>query len=103
MPMKSRDNELGVGQAWQDVKASRVLDTNYTNTTGRPIAVSVGILSTATPIYHGIVAGVIAAMLQINTANNRASFGFVVPPGAVYSVTLSAGTAGSIDTWSELR
>ena len=34
-------SEIGVGQTWQDVKASRVSETTYTNTTGRPIMVTV--------------------------------------------------------------
>lgn len=34
---------LGVGQTWQDVSASRNLGTSYQNTTGKPIVVSVGV------------------------------------------------------------
>lgn len=32
---------LGVGQTWQDVKASRAVSTSYQNTTGRPIEVAI--------------------------------------------------------------
>lgn len=31
---------LGVGQTWQDVRTSRAANTTYTNTTGRPIVVT---------------------------------------------------------------
>lgn len=32
---------MGVGQTWQNVTASRALNITYTNTTGKPIAISV--------------------------------------------------------------
>ena len=34
-------NILGQGQTWQDVTGSRVTGTTYTNTTGKPIQVSI--------------------------------------------------------------
>jgi hypothetical protein len=34
--------DIGVGQTWQDVKASRAVNTTYQNTTGKPIQVSFG-------------------------------------------------------------
>lgn len=43
----SRPRSLGDGQAWQNVTASRVSGTVYTNTTGRPIQVQVSINSGA--------------------------------------------------------
>ena len=35
--------EIGVGQTWQDVTASRVAGITYTNSTGKPISVSISI------------------------------------------------------------
>lgn len=36
-------NTLGWGQTWQNVTASRELNTSYQNTTGKPIAVAIGV------------------------------------------------------------
>ena len=33
--------EIGVGQTWQDVTASRTRNVTYTNTTGKPIQVNI--------------------------------------------------------------
>jgi len=52
---------LGWGQTWTDVKASRALSTTYTNSTGRPIFVSVSVAwgntdATVTLTVGGVIA-----------------------------------------------
>jgi len=92
------DSLLGsANQSWQDVTASRALGTTYTNTTGRPITVT--ILCTGSyiaPILY--VNGVFAASGRDNTAAAQAGCTTVVEVGATYM-----GTGGTLSTWTELR
>lgn len=91
---------LGIGQNWQDVKASRALGTTYTNTTGKPIMVAVSILATSNGItksfyINGAVVG--TNMVSYNGAN---LFTFIIPDGSTYSANASSS---SISQWYELR
>lgn len=96
--------EIGVGQTWQDVTASRVLGATYTNTTGKPIEVIVSAYHNGTnsrvSVYVGAVhvsyAGDDGTLKQFFTSQT-----FCVPNGATYTVNATAGT--SLSRWSELR
>lgn len=88
--LETRPRSLGDGQAWQNVTASRVSGTVYTNTTGRPIQVQVSINSGAVSATCG---GVTVTNIAYYTT-------FVVPAGATYSVTLNNAVS---PLWSELR
>lgn len=89
---------FGFGQKWQDVTASRALNTIYYNTTPRPIALGANVSSTST------------SSLTINVAGTNYNFGTIpaggsttgvipVPVGAPYSVT--GGT--SLSQWFEMH
>ena len=80
---------VGVGQTWQDVKASRSVGVTYTNTTGRPIMVA--------PDNSG--EPVIVDGLEL-VASGAYGAQVIVPAGSTYSVP--AGGYG-IDRWLELR
>lgn len=91
---------IGVGQTWQDMKASRAHGTTYTNTTGRPIYVY---------IYNGIstnnsftitVNGVSWGGYYFSNGNCGTPT-FIVPAGGTYSV--STGASLTIANWMELR
>lgn len=88
--LEARPRGVGDGQTWQNVTASRVSGTIYTNTTGRPIQVQVSIQTGSITATCG---GVTLATTGFHTA-------FVVPAGATYSVTLSSPVNA---VWSELR
>ncbi|MFL1525849.1 phage tail protein [Pseudomonas sp. O230] len=88
--LEARPRGVGDGQTWQNVTASRVSGTVYTNTTGRPIQVQVSIQTGSITATCG---GVTLATTGFHTA-------FVVPAGATYSVTLSSPVNA---VWSELR
>ena len=49
---------VGVGQTWQNVLSSRAFGTTYTNSTGRPIMVSVSASTLNTASWLVTVAGV---------------------------------------------
>jgi len=94
-------SSIGYGQTWQNVVSSRSLGTTYTNTTGRPIMVSVTTYSTYNPATSITVSGVQVAYSQPNTngGNNAyASAIAIVPAGATYVVNGS-----NILLWAELR
>lgn len=93
---------IGYGQTWQNVAASRANNTEYQNTTGKPIMVFVtgGQVSGTTSIYASV--GTSSANLTI--AANSARYGFpsvsfIVPDQHYYKVSAGAG----IQYWSELR
>lgn len=91
-------NQLGQNQTYQDVTASRVANTNYTNTTGRPIFVSVnasGAQRSLTLVVDGI--NVSSSGVDASLSNNGNDVQAIVPPGSVYSVT------NTFNVWIELR
>lgn len=93
---------LGVGQTWQDVKASRALSTNYTNDTGKPIQVAVSVYGTSAAISaHMLVDAVQVPLGSNNVVNEQVTSAVVIPPGAVYQVVPTA--AAAIHAWAELR
>jgi len=97
-----RDLAIGLDQTWQDVLGSRALGTIYTNTTGRPIALSIrGVSASASVSISLEVNGV--AIAEFNDASaNAAKFTVsgIVPPGATYRLTASNFP---ISVWAELR
>ena len=97
---------FGVGQSWQDVTGSRVLGTNYYNTTGRPIFVAVtGTNAGGNPVGLTVVVGGVTIESpyyyggSTNVVQPLATF--IVPPGASYSVSLNGGSG--VQKWAELR
>ena len=96
---------LGVGQTWKNLTGSRVLGTNYVNNTGKPIQIAAqagpsSAVNTAlivkvdnVPAYTAYAG---AAGVYIGVAN------VIVPPGAVYQIYASLGTA-ALTNWSELN
>ena len=91
---------VGTGsQAWTNVTASRVFSTTYTNTTGKPIMVSVNLYNGGGTSFGLSVAGVlVATAYQPGIANGYAQLSAIVPNGSNYSCT---GT--TLGTWLELR
>ena len=87
-------SSLGVGQTWQNVTSSRALGTTYTNSTGKPIQVSVtaelgGVGTSNTHLF--VNGGVVILGWQL--------FSIVVPPLQTYKFE----TTEYITQWWELR
>jgi hypothetical protein len=108
-------NALGVngaGQSWASFLASRAINTNYQNTTGRPISVSITLtlvtaaannpilwVHTASPATSGVA---VAAFTNGTTGNINVTVGPVIIPNQhYYQVQAAVGT--SIVYWAELR
>lgn len=99
------DYALGVGQTWQNLTASRAINTIYQNTTGRPIQVNIS--------AYGASGN--ATYLQVSTASNMSNsieldvmvdnnwrFGLngLIPNSSYYRAqTINGG----INFWNELR
>lgn len=86
------NNDLGVGQTWQDVTASRSIGVTYTNNTGKPIyvfIVSGNSNSTAVNIN---------GLTQVGNSTERDTWFFPLPDGDTYSTS-----GGNLLCWFELR
>ena len=96
----TKNNAIGVGQTWRDMKASRVMNTTYTNSTGRPIMVSVRSLAYNDFSMTMYVVGIAVADAHIARYDTQASSTCctVVPAGSTYRLTGSP-----INVWTELR
>jgi hypothetical protein len=88
---------IGVSQSWSDVTSSRAANTNYTNSTGKPIMVNIFRNSSdGTDPKDLIVGGVTVARVNPDV-NDGGMATAIVPNGATYSFT------GSFSFWAELR
>jgi hypothetical protein len=90
---------IGVNQTWQNVTGSRASGTTYTNSTGKPIQVS--IRSDVDDGYCQLtVAGIVVAMSgnTLGIGNNRNFVSAIVPAGNTY-----AYAGSTIALWAELR
>jgi hypothetical protein len=101
---------IGVGQTYQNVSGSRSFSTNYTNSTGKPIVVYITVSSTGGGSLVNMsttVSGIVIQSLTYqfsSSTNNTVPLNFIVPDGAVYSITASANGGGiASKTWIELR
>lgn len=94
---------LGIGQSWQDVTASRNWDTTYTNTTGKPIQISVNALDTVNGnLSIDLYVGGVKIANHFLGGSTQATVSAVVPPGATYRV-VRLDTNDTILVWAELR
>ena len=84
---------LGVGQTWQDVKASRASGVTYTNTTTSPILVSIAESGDGgrTLTVNGLL------VASSSGSSSDSTLQAIVPVGSAYLYT------GEIMNWVELR
>lgn len=97
---------IGYGQTYNNVIASRVAGTTYTNSTGRPIFVTVSAYCNAggyISMSEYVNGSVIAAQQGVSGSWNPWVSGFfIVPNGATYQITLTSNTTYGFIYWSEL-
>lgn len=101
-----KNASIGIGQTWQDVTAQRQIGVTYTNTTGRPIALSVTLQSGGlggTADIKLSVNGQIVYLQYVGGMNATPSLGafWILQAGDTYSLT--AQSSGNIVKWLELR
>jgi hypothetical protein len=93
---------LGGAQVWSSVVGSRSVNTSYTNSTGKPIMVSVVAYSSAagTKLAANVDAVTIA---NTSIATQTQTIQLIVPNGSTYMIyTTSSGTT-TVNSWAELR
>ena len=93
---------LGRGQTWQNVTSSRAANTTYTNSTQRPIQVSIvmrdsGNIDPASLLVGGSLA-VYAPDIAGGTPGSQ-QWTVIVPQGATYRLN----TSNPVQHWAELR
>lgn len=92
---------VGVDQTWQDVTASRASGTTYTNTTGKPIQITVTVSNSSGT--HTVALGAVTYKIgSTGTTGGSSVASNVIPDGTTYSVTVGGGGA-AITKWLELR
>jgi hypothetical protein len=97
---------LGVGQTWQDVTASRVSGTTYTNSTGKPIQVNFQLVVSGLSSTYNKAVVVGGVTVYSDTINGSIDCSVIVPNGVTYSFICTAigGTSPSASTRiTELR
>ena len=101
---------LGVGQGWNNETGSRAFNTIYTNTTGRPIFISVTVSGSQVDTVYSIqilVSGVQVAysgcLTHAGGGQITASADAIVPPGATYEAIGYGASGVGLYNWAELR
>ena len=94
--------DLGVGQTWQDVVASRVAGTTYTNTDGKPREVWISVVGSSYIQATYYIDNVARSTINTGGAGYSQSAGipFIVPNNSTYKIVVANG---SISNWHELR
>lgn len=96
--------QIGVGQTWQDVTATRALTTTYTNSTGKPIMVNVRVtVNSVSTMALSVDSIAVAAVRNDNGSVVSSTLSAIVPDGSTYNVTKSGAGTGTINVWAELR
>ena len=95
---------IGVDQTWQDVTSTRNFNTNYTNSTGKPIAVSARFQAAIADdriimLVGGVEAGHSGGVGS--GSNSMAIACVVVPDGEIYRI--NTGGSPTKAYWGELR
>ena len=92
---------IGVGQTWQNLTASRVANTTYTNTTGRPIQIAVcASTSIQFEIFEMVINGnsILFGRGYFSGSSAFAAITATIPNNATYRLA-----TGNINNWLELR
>jgi len=94
-------NGLGVSQTYQNVTGSRALGTTYTNSTSKPIWLSVSFGNSAGQVCDLYVDGNLASHTE-GDLYPRLTVTGIVPAGSTYYISRTGGS-GAITYWLELR
>ena len=95
-------NDVGVGQTWQDMKASRINGGVYQNTTGKPIQVFL-MISDTNGVALKISIGDISYSASYDVVpSSAAPFSFIIPNNTTYSFSWGTRPA-DLQFWWELR
>jgi hypothetical protein len=91
---------IGYSQTWQNVAASRSAGTTYTNSTGKPIMVTIS-QGDGTGISNNFYINGVGIARQAIYATGCQSNSYIVPNGNTYMWELGGGV--NFNQWWELR
>jgi hypothetical protein len=94
----ANEQQIGVGQTWQDVFGSRVVGTSYQNTTGKPIMLAIEMAASASGESLQVSVDN-SAWINIGRGSNAGNYYGIVPPSWYYRLASGA----DIQSWAELR
>ena len=99
------DQAFGIDQTWQDVTVSRSLGTTYTNTTPKPIQISILTKGSASSIdgLNIYVDDALVVSLANFTENTSSQTTCIVPAGSTYRASAPSAAALNVTMWTELR
>lgn len=95
----TEEKAFGIGQTWQNVTASRAQGQTYTNTTGKPIMLSIYWSQTGTNSVNLHIDGSWFLTEQMSNVSGGGQFSIIIPSGSTYRVD----STNSIVKWFELR
>lgn len=92
---------LGVSQTWQNLTESRSSNTNYTNSTGKPIQISISVNDSGSAnVGVSITINSIIVLQTSDISSHGNTYSAIVPAGATYNVNAKNNP---IAVWAELR
>lgn len=91
--------EVGVNQTWRDVTLQRALNTAYTNSSGKPIYISVTGKNQQQQSFVDLWVGSAKACRTYKDSNSDAPLTAIIPAGATYKII---STGGTLSNWAEL-
>ena len=95
----ANEQQIGVGQTWQDLTSSRAANTSYQNTTDKPIMVAAYLTVPAARIFQVSSNNSTWLNVQFGDSSIRLQSSIIVPPGWYYRTNGS----GTVIWWTELR
>lgn len=91
---------FGFGQKWQDMTSSRTLSTEYTNTSSKPISISIYAVTVVNQDFYLEIDGKIIS--QFSGTGDYGTVSAVVNPNSKYKVVVTAGAVSKLK-WMEYR
>ena len=93
---------LGGAQAWSNVATSRLVNTSYTNSTGKPISVSVIAYANTAGVRIASNVGSVS-IANTSIANTTQTIQMIVPNGSTYMIYTTNTSVTTVNSWAELR
>lgn len=93
---------LGGAQSWSNVTATRSVNTEYTNDTGKPIMVSVIAFSSSSDTKLAMNVGSVN-ISNTSIATQTQTISTVVPSGDTYMIYTTNTSTTIVNSWAELR
>lgn len=95
---------IGYSQTWQNMTSSRSIGTTYTNSTGKPITVTIAATGNGANGLFGITLNSAVTFYSPSAYSGGAwtSVTFIVPDGNTYYTT-QQGSNVTLQIWMELR